>query len=122
MHSPIQRRVGMVFIPVGEMERAIQWYSALLDLPLAETSHAGKIYNLPMEGETGVILDGHKPVQSSSQPLCFFWTEDIAAAHRHLTALGVEILGAVEEIGSVQTLTFRDPDGNLLMVCQRNEP
>jgi predicted enzyme related to lactoylglutathione lyase len=122
MFSPIQRRVGMVFIPVSDMKRAIGWYSALFGLPPAETSHEGKIYDLPMEGETGVILDAHRPVQNSSQPLCFFWTADIAATHKHLRALGVELLGAVEEIGSLRTLTFRDPDGNLLMVCQRNEP
>jgi predicted enzyme related to lactoylglutathione lyase len=122
MHSPIQRRVGMIFIPVSDMQRAIRWYSALFGLPLGETSHEDKIYDVPMEGETGLILDAHRPVQNSSQPLCFFWTSDIAATHEHLIALGVEILSAVEDIGSVQTLTFLDPDGNLLMVCQRKEP
>jgi hypothetical protein len=46
-----------------------------------------------MEGETRVILDVHRPVQNSSQPLCFFWTGDIVAAHEHLSTLGAEILG-----------------------------
>ena len=122
MQSPIQRRAGMIFIPVSDMQRAVRWYSAVFGLPPAETTHEGKIYDLPMEGETGVILDAHRPVQNSSQPLCFFWTGDIAATHEYLNALGVEILGAVEDIGSVQTLTFRDLDGNLLMVCQRKGP
>jgi predicted enzyme related to lactoylglutathione lyase len=122
MPSFIQRRVGMIFIPVSDMPRAIRWYSALFGLPHGETSHEDKIYDVPMEGETGVILDAHRPVQNSSQPLCFFWTADIAASHEHLRALGVEMLGAVEDIGSVQTLTFRDLDGNLLMLCQRNDP
>ncbi len=112
----------MVFIPVSDIAQAARWYSALFGLPLTEPTHEGKIYDLPMETEPGVILDAHRPVRSSSQPLCFFWTEDIAAAHQHLVALGVEIVGAVEDIGSVQTLTFRDPDGNLLMVCQRSAP
>jgi predicted enzyme related to lactoylglutathione lyase len=120
MQSPIQRRVGMVFIPVSDMPRAIRWYSALFGLPLRETSHEDKIYDVPMDGETSVILDAHRPVQNSSQPLCFFWTSDITAAHKHLRTLGVAIVGTVEDIGSVQTLTFRDPDGNMLMVCQRN--
>lgn len=120
MNSPIHRRVGMVFIPVSDMERAIHWYSALFGLPVTQTSHAGKIYDLPMEGEAGVILDAHRPVHNSSQPLCFFWTDDIAAAQRHLDALGATVHGPVADIGSVQTLTFSDPDGNLLMVCQHN--
>lgn len=95
MHSPIQRRVGMVFIPVGDMKPTIRWHSALLGVPIAETSHEGKIYTLPMEGETGVILDAHRPVQSSSPPLCFFWANDIVAAQEHLAGLGAEIVGAV---------------------------
>jgi predicted enzyme related to lactoylglutathione lyase len=110
----------MIFIPVSDLPYAIHWYSALFGLPLGQTSHTDKIYDVPMEGEISVILDAHRPVQNSSQPLCFFWTDDIAAAHMYLSTLGVEILGMVEDIGSVQTLTFRDPDGNLLMVCQRN--
>jgi predicted enzyme related to lactoylglutathione lyase len=122
MQNPIQRRAGMIFIPVSDLQRAIRWYSALFGLPLGETSHEDKIYDVPMEGETGLILDAHRQVQNSSQPLCFFWTDDIAATHKHLSTLGVEILGSVEDIGSLLTLTFRDPDGNLLMVCQRKEP
>lgn len=122
MGSAIQRRVGMVFIPVSDSEQSARFYCALFGLPVSETSHAGKISDLPMEGEVGVILDAHRPVANSSQPLCFFWSEDIAAAQARLRAIGAEVLGEAEDIGSVTTLTFRDPDGNLLMVCQRNAP
>ena len=59
--SPIQNKIGMVFIPVSDMQKAIAWYSRLLGLPLGATSHEDKIYNLPMQGETGLILDAHKP-------------------------------------------------------------
>jgi len=109
-----------VFIPVSDMGRAIQWYSHLLGLPMKETSHEGRIYDLPMTGGTALILDGHKPVTNSSQPLFFLWTDDIRAACDFLKSSDVEIIGAAEDIGSVTTLTFKDPDGNLLMVCQRN--
>ena len=33
----------------------------------------------------------------------------------------VDIASPIEDIGSVSTLVFRDPDNNLLMVCKRNE-
>ncbi|HEU5086433.1 MAG TPA: VOC family protein [Roseiflexaceae bacterium] len=120
MQSPIHNRVGMVFIPVSDMQRAISWYSQLLGLPTGDTSHQGKIYSLPMQGNVGVILDGHKAVRNSSQPLLFFWTDDITASWHFLQQLEVEIVSAVEDIGSVSTLTFKDPDQNLLMVCQSN--
>jgi predicted enzyme related to lactoylglutathione lyase len=122
MQSPIHNRVGMVFIPVSDMPRAIIWYSRLLGLPVGDTSHHGKISSLPMQGDMGVILDSHKAVHNSSQPPLFFWTDDITASWRFLQELEVELLSTVEDIGSVSTLIFRDPDSNLLMVCQSNRP
>ncbi len=111
----------MVFVPVAEMARSIAWYSHLLGLPIGAPAHNGTIYDLPMQGETGVILDSTNPVvHNSSQPLFFFWTDDISTTHTFLQESGVEILSQAEDIGSVTTLRFRDPDGNLLMVCQRN--
>ena len=119
MASPINNKIGTVFIPVSDMAAAIAWYSRLFGLPVAGTAHEGKIYDVPMSGEVGLILDGHRPVANSSQPLCFFWTGDIHAAEAFLDASGVEIAASVQDIGSVSTLTFKDPDGNLLMACQR---
>jgi predicted enzyme related to lactoylglutathione lyase len=120
MSSPIENEIGCVFIPVSDMKRAIEWYTRLLGLPVKTTSHEGRIYDLPMTGDVGLILDGHKPVTSSSQPICFFWTSDIQRARAFLREQGIEVVKDVEDIGSVSTLTFKDPDGNLLMVCQRN--
>ncbi len=87
---------------------------------MSDTSHEGKIYDLPMAGETALILDAHKSVTNSSQPLFFFWTDDIGAEFRFLTELHIPMLDAPQDIGSVMTLTFQDPDHNFLTVCQRN--
>jgi predicted enzyme related to lactoylglutathione lyase len=121
MTSPIKNRVGCIFIPVSDMSRAIDWYSRLLGLPVEKTTHGGLIYDVPMSGDVGLILDGHKPVTNSSQPLLFFWTSDIQSAYTFLLENGVQVERAMEDIGSVTTLTFKDPDNNLLMVCQRNQ-
>jgi predicted enzyme related to lactoylglutathione lyase len=110
----------MVFIPVSDMARAIAWYSQLLGLPVHETSHDGKIYDLPMQSGPGLILDGHKPVTNSSQPLCFFWTSDIRTAYTFLKEGKIEIVSEPEDIGSVSTLVFKDPDQNHLMACHQN--
>ncbi len=120
MNSPIDNKIGAVFIPVNDMRRAIEWYSQILGLPVKDTSHGGLIYDLPMQGDVGLILDGHKQVTNSSQPLLFFWTSDIRRARAFLVDHGVEIVKEIEDIGSVSTLTFKDPANNLLMVCQRN--
>ena len=120
LETLIQNKIGAVFIPVSDMKRSIEWYCRLLALPMQESSHEGKIYTLPMQDDTAIILDSHKAVTNSSQPLCFLWTDDIQATVRFLESLAVEITSDVEDIGSVTFVQFKDPDGNLLMVCQRN--
>jgi predicted enzyme related to lactoylglutathione lyase len=118
MSSPIQNKISMVFVPVGNMPAAVAWYSRLFDLPVGQTTHEDRIYSVPMAGEVKLCLDAHRPVTNSSQPLCFFMTEDIQAAETFLRAQGVLIARPIDDIGGLFTLTFRDPDGNLLMVCQ----
>ena len=84
-------------------------------------SHAGAIYDIPVTGETLLVLDSHKPVTSHSvQPLCMFPTDDMGAALAHLRELGAEITSGPQDIGSLVFATFRDPDGNPLMVYQPN--
>ncbi len=121
LEHPIENRIGQVFVPVSDMERAVAWYSRLFGLDADTTSHEGTIYDVPMQGDTRLTLDSNKqPITNSSQPLCFFWTADIHGARDFLLAHDVDVVGEIQDIGSVSLLTFMDPDRNLLMVCQRN--
>ena len=118
--SPIQRRVGQVFIPVRDMAAAIHWYAALLGFEPGLPSHGGTIYDVPTDGETRICLDGNRPdLDRSGPPRLFFWTDDLTATVAHLSRLDVTITSDVEDIGSVFFVQFDDPDGNTLMVCQR---
>ncbi|GAB3765480.1 putative enzyme related to lactoylglutathione lyase [Nocardioides ginsengisegetis] len=120
MSSPIQRSIGQVFIPVREMDRAVEWYARLLGFDPGEVSHEGTIFDIPTEGETRLALDANRPdFETSGPPRFFFWTHDMAATVGHLRRLGVRITSDVEDIGSVFFVQFEDPDGNPLMVCQR---
>ncbi|GAA5023522.1 hypothetical protein GCM10023258_14920 [Terrabacter aeriphilus] len=120
MSSPIQRRVGQVFVPVSDMPAAIRWYADLLDFEPGAASHEGTIFDVPTDGETRLALDANRPdVVASGPPRFFLWTDDMVATVQHLRALGVTITSEVEDIGSVFFVQFEDPDGNALMVCQR---
>ena len=117
--SPIQNRIGQVFIPVRDIQRAARWYSDLLGLPVGQPSHEDTIYDLPTEGETRLALDANVPVfDTAGPPRFFFWTADIDATVTFLRAREVDVVSEVVDIGSVKFVQFRDPDGNLLMVCQ----
>lgn len=118
--SPLPNRIGQVFIPVRDMPAAIAWYSALLGLPPADPTHEGTIHDLPTLGDVGLALDANQPDYTADGPPRFFWwVEDLVAVREHLEALGVEVVGDIQDIGSVTMLQFRDPDGNLLMACAR---
>ncbi|HWV34182.1 MAG TPA: VOC family protein [Thermomicrobiales bacterium] len=117
--SPIRCRVGQVFIPVNDMPAAIAWYARLFGFEPGDPSHAGGIYDLPVEGDTLLVLDAHKPVTSTSvQPICMFPTDDMDAALVHLRSVGAEITSEPQDIGSLVFAIFRDPDGNPLMIYQ----
>lgn len=117
--SPIAARVGQVFIAVNNMQQAIVWYSKLFGLEPGDTSHAGSIYDVPVEGEPRLVLDSHKPVTSTPvQPICMFPTDDMDAALAHLRSINAEITGEPQDIGSLVFATFKDPDGTPLMVYQ----
>ena len=45
---------------------------------------------------------------------------NLQRTYAFLLESGIDVLVAPEDIGSVTTLLFKDPDHNLLMVCQRN--
>ena len=122
--SPIQNRIGAVFVHVTDMQRAITWYSTLLGVPQSATSHEGLIYDVPMSGPTGLTLDGHSQVRGTFQPagpLLMLRADDIHAAHAFASEHAKEV-GPVEDIGTVSVFHLADPDGNRLIVYAENRP
>ncbi|MGW6228642.1 hypothetical protein ACWFQT_16140, partial [Cellulosimicrobium cellulans] len=84
------------------------------------TAHDGTIHDLPALGEVGLALDGTvADFTADGPPRFFWWVDDLVAVRAHLDSLDVEVVGDVQDIGSVSFLQFRDPDGNLLMACAR---
>jgi catechol 2,3-dioxygenase-like lactoylglutathione lyase family enzyme len=121
LSAPIPNRIGQVFIPVRDMDRAIAWYTRLLGLPAQTPTHAGTIYDLPAVGDVGLALDANQPdFTADGPPRFFWWADDLEAVRAHLETLQVDVVGDVQDIGSVSFVQFRDPDGNRLMVCARN--
>ncbi|NBI27581.1 VOC family protein [Chengkuizengella marina] len=118
MNSPIKNHVGAVFIHVSDMQRAIRFYSKLLGLPVKETAHEGNIYDLVTIGGAGIILDGHRKdvPNQSDKPILFFDTDNIHASYEHVKSLSIEITSEIEVHENISFFTFKDLDGNVLMV------
>ena len=110
----IRNEIGAVFVPVRDVEAARDWYCGLLGLPRGEVLF-GHLYVVPMRDGSGLVLDSKDFVgPHAGKPIFHFNTDDVAAAHAHCAALGVDELGPVTD---GVFFTFKDPDGNLLMVA-----
>ncbi|WP_400163069.1 VOC family protein [Brevibacillus sp. TJ4] len=117
MKRTISNQIGAVFVPVRDIERARDWYSAILDLPIEGDIQFGHLYCIPMESGTQLVLDSkiYREESRRETPLFHFNTDDIDAAYADLKEKDVTILTDIEH---GHWFTFQDPDGNVLMVCK----
>lgn len=117
MSHPLRREIGQVFLPVHDIAAAARWYSALLGVEVAAPAHGGTIADVPMEAGPGLSLDANAPFTADGPPRFFWWADSMPAVLAHLEQLGVPVERAPLDIGSLELVQFRDPDGTLLMVC-----
>jgi catechol 2,3-dioxygenase-like lactoylglutathione lyase family enzyme len=121
MSSPIQNRIGTVFVPVKDLERSAEFYSKVFGLPMKKVSPP--VYNLDMEGPTKLTLDVDSftspvregKVEPSPYGLCYVPTANIEEAHAYLRELDVEVT-PITRFGNVAFFYFFDPDRNKIMV------
>ncbi len=114
--SPILNQIGTVFIPVRHIEQARDWYCDILGLPNDGEILFGHLYIIPMHG-TGIVLDSqiYSEEKVFGVPAFHFNTNNIQEAYDYMKSKNVEI---VTDIEHEQWFNFKDPDGNLLMVCK----
>jgi catechol 2,3-dioxygenase-like lactoylglutathione lyase family enzyme len=112
---PVSAQIGTVFVPVSDVRRARDWYCDMLGLPAEDSILFDHLSMLPMSG-TGLVLDSkiYSPGAVFKVPAFHFNTSDIRAAHGFMKDRGVELTDVNED----QWFNFRDPDGNVLMICQ----
>jgi catechol 2,3-dioxygenase-like lactoylglutathione lyase family enzyme len=114
--NPILNEIGTVFIPVSSIHNARDWYCDILGLPADGEILFGHLYVLPMKG-AGLVLDS-KIYSENNQlnfPAFHFNTNHIQEAYQFMKSKNVEL---ITEIQHNQWFNFKDPDGNLLMVCK----
>lgn len=115
MTGVIEREIGGVFVPVSDIERARDWYRALLGLAPGGEVFFGHIHVLPMTEGSGLVLDSKGFAgPHDKKPVFHFNTSDVHAARAHAVVFGASDVG---EVTDGVFFTFKDPDGNLLMVA-----
>ncbi|HWK93259.1 MAG TPA: VOC family protein [Luteimicrobium sp.] len=113
-------RVGTAFVPVSDPERSADWYAAAFGLRVAEVSPWAA--NLEAAGGTTLTLMG--PASGMTSPGLGFATHnlvvgDLDATRERFAAEG-RGPGTVEGDPAVcRFFTLQDPDGNVVLVCDR---
>ncbi|WP_433942935.1 VOC family protein [Paenibacillus sp. SN-8-1] len=118
----LRNRIGSVFIPVRDIEKARDWYCNLLGLSADCEIIGGHLCALPMEGP-GVILDtmpmwgGKEPggAPSINTPAFMFLTGDIHSSYKFMKDNNITLITSVQDD---HWFVIQDPDGNLLMICK----
>ncbi|MHA6250529.1 VOC family protein [Oceanobacillus sp. CAU 1775] len=116
MKSPIMNQIGTVFIPVSDLEKARDWYCDILGINPDGEIQFGHLYVIPMEG-TRIVLDSkiYSEDKVFKTPAFHINTKNIEEAYQFMKNKGVHL---ITEIEHNHFFNFKDPDGNLLMICE----
>lgn len=102
-----------MFLPVQNLDRAIEWYGATLGFDLRWRSGNYAALNVSETPLTLYQPDDFRPTETAGFN---FYATDVEAAHKKLRDAGCEV-GGIQEGGGVRFFRFKDPDGNALEVC-----
>ena len=133
-------QVGTVFIPVGDQERALEFYLDKLgfekraDFPYGEGSRWIEVAPPGAINTISLVPPSEGKSAGGDQAHCAFATEDIEADHATLRARGVDVDAEIARKGkrrsglvSVEATVpdpvpsqffFRDPDRNRFLIVQ----
>lgn len=121
MSSPIKNQLNTVFVHVSDLKRSVKWYCDLLGQEFKEENIELPIYNIEINDYTGLLLDagasGTKIVKPSPHPLFNFHTDDIGQAYQFTKDKGFQVVSDLFEFDNLAFFHLKDPDGNIIMVC-----
>jgi catechol 2,3-dioxygenase-like lactoylglutathione lyase family enzyme len=114
----ISSKVGAVFVPVSNIKEAREWYCSILGLEPTFDIIAGHLCCIPLDNNgLNLVLDSKIYEEGSTfkNPAFHFNTDDIHKAYQFMKDRHIEL---VTEIENGHWFNFRDPDGNMLMLCK----
>ncbi|WP_181349668.1 VOC family protein [Thalassobacillus sp. CUG 92003] len=122
MNSPIQNQLNTVFVPVSDLTQSVKWYCDLLGQSYDHHAIQEPIYNMAINHHTGLLLEAGPPgqkqaVEPSKHPLFNFHTHDIREAYSLVQKRGYAITTDIQEFADLAFFNIKDPDGNIVMVC-----
>jgi len=123
MKSPIQNQINTVFVHVKDLKRAVKWYGDLLGQSYNLESVEDPVHNIHVNHHTCLTLDAGpsemtKEFPPSSYPLFNLNSTNIDDAYNYVTELGYQIDSDITRFDDVSFFNVKDPDGNVIMICE----
>lgn len=115
MKPLIKRELIGVMHYVRDLDRASAWYCEMLGLELRGYGK-NDFVELGLNGQYVMHLFKDENARPAERATFAFDAPDIEAAHAILAGRGVEV-GPLERYGDHASFSFRDCDGNALMMC-----
>jgi predicted enzyme related to lactoylglutathione lyase len=119
---PIKNQMNGVFVHVTNLKEAVKWYTDLLGLEIDLAEVHSPVYNIPVSGTTSLTLDDHSfdpqfKQSISNSPIFNFFAPDIEEAYQYIKERNIEIVREIEWVGDTAWFNVKDPDGNVVMIC-----
>ncbi|TDL30907.1 VOC family protein [Jeotgalibacillus sp. S-D1] len=122
MPSPIQNKMNTVFIHVTDLKTSVSWYNQLLGRDYSKDEIHLPVYNIQIEGSTGLTLDagpdGNKRIIPDSYPIFNFHTDCIESAYQFVkNDLNYALQTEPVHFEDFSFFNVIDPDGHVIMIC-----
>ncbi|WP_172372286.1 VOC family protein [Sporosarcina jiandibaonis] len=120
--KPVKNQMNGVFVHVSNLKNSVKWYMDLLGLQVDLDKVTSPVFNVPLVGTTSLTLDDHTfdpdfKHHVSPSPIFNLYAADIDDAHNHVKEKGIEIVREIERVGDTAWFNIKDPDGNVVMIC-----
>ncbi|MDA0785124.1 MAG: VOC family protein [Proteobacteria bacterium] len=112
------KKLQNAYYVTGDMDRAIAFYRDTLGLDLM-FQDGGKWAQLKAGGVNFALSSTEEAPDGAVGATVVFEVPDAGTAGEAIAAAGGEILGERDMGDHGKTVTFRDPDGNLVQLYQR---
>lgn len=111
-----------VFVHVTNLKESVKWYSDLLGLDVDLEKIASPVYNIPITGSTSLTLDDHTfdpafKYHVSPNPIFNLFAPEIEEAYKYIKAKNIEVVREIEWVDNTAWFNIKDPDGNVVMIC-----
>lgn len=112
------KKLQNAYYVTGDMERAVRFYRDALGLTM-KFQDGAKWAQFDAGGVNFSVSSPEEAAENAQGAVVIFEVDDIEATRAKVEREGATVLGARDMGGHGRSLTFRDPDGNVVQLFQR---